>query len=172
MDIISELSIFAALTVANIRRAVQGLEWRRLGGMILEIPDFILDEISKEHTTDDQHEGAVIHSWMLHDPLASWRRLIERLHWCHEDDHANRISHYAEKLTGMYTDSICVQLADYGGVDMLCILWLVFSLCFIIFLRLFFPLDNNLMLLVFYSVSHRVIKLLAYKLLAKYTQCS
>ena len=114
---------------------------------MLRIPDSILDEISKEHTTDDQCEGAVIHYWMLHDPLASWRRLLERLHWCHEDDHANRISHCAEKLTGMYTDSICVQLADYGGVDMLCILWLISSLCFIIFLRLFFPLDNNPMLL-------------------------
>ena len=138
MDIISELSIFAALTVANIRRAVQGLGWRRLGGLVLTIPNSILDEISKEHTTDDQREVAVIHYWTLHDPLASWRRLVEQLHWNGEDNHANRISHYAEKLTGMYTDSICVQLADYGGVDMLCILWLISSLCFHNFIEIIF----------------------------------
>ena len=74
------LYIFVALTVANIRRAVQGLEWRRLGEVLL-ISGSILDEISKEHTTDDQREAAMIHYWTLHDPLASWRRLIELLHW-------------------------------------------------------------------------------------------
>ena len=96
--------IFAALTVANIRRVVQGLEWRRLGDNMLSIPDSILDEISKEHRADDQREAAVIHYWLLHDPLASWRRLIDRLHWWSEDGLANRISHYAEELTGTYTD--------------------------------------------------------------------
>ena len=94
---------FAALTVANIRRVVQGLEWRRLGG-VLFIPDSILDEISKEHRADDQREAAMIHYWLLHDPLASWRRLIDHLHWWSEDGHANRIYHYAEELTGTYTD--------------------------------------------------------------------
>ena len=114
---------------------------------MLRIPHSILDEISKEHTTDDQREAAVIHYWTLHDPLASWRRLLDKLHKCDEHDHANRISHYTEKLTGMYTDSICVQLADYGGVDMLCILWLIFSLCFHNVFEIIFSLDNNPMLL-------------------------
>ena len=97
--------IFAALTltVANIRRVVKGLEWRRLGHVLL-IPSSILDAISKEHRADDQHEAAVIHYWLLHDPLASWRRLINRLHWMRKDGLANRIYHYAEELTGMYTE--------------------------------------------------------------------
>ena len=99
--LLCHLSLHAtALTVANIRRAVLGLEWRRLGG-VLGIPDSILGEISKEHTTDDQREAAVIHYWLLHDPLASWRRLIYQLHWCFERNYANRISHNAEELTGM-----------------------------------------------------------------------
>ncbi len=93
--------IFAALTVANIRRVVQGLNWKSLGG-VLYVPDSILDEISKEHR--DHHEAAVIHYWLLHDPLASWRRLIDRLHRWGEDGLAKRISHYAEELTGTYTD--------------------------------------------------------------------
>ena len=76
---------------------------------MLRIPSSILDEISKEHTTDDQREAAVIYYWMFHDPLASWRRLTDQFHRGDEHDHANRISHYAEELTGMYTDSICLQ---------------------------------------------------------------
>ena len=100
--------IIAALTVANIRRAVQELKWKRLGE-VLRIPGSILDEISKEHTTDDHREAAVLHYWLLHDPLASWRRLIDLLHWWDEGGHANRISHFAEELTGMSTDSISMQ---------------------------------------------------------------
>ena len=76
---------------------------------MLKIPDSILDEISKEHTTDDHREAAALHYWLLHDPLASWRRLIDQLHWGHEGGHANRISHFAEELTGMSTDSISMQ---------------------------------------------------------------
>ena len=71
---------------------------------MLHIPPSVLDEISKEHGTDDQRETAMIHYWLLHDPLASWRRLIHRLHWRSKDDHTNRIYHYAEELTGTYTD--------------------------------------------------------------------
>ena len=90
-----------ALTVVNIRRAVQGLEWRRLG-VVLRIPDSILNGISMGHATDDKREAAAIQYWILHDPLASWRRLIDQLHEWDEHDRATRIYHYAEELTGMY----------------------------------------------------------------------
>ena len=83
-----------------MRRVVQGLEWRRLGGL-LWVSDSALDEISKEHTTDDEREAAVIHHWMLHDPLASWRRLLHCLYMSDESDRADSITHYAEELTGM-----------------------------------------------------------------------
>ena len=76
---------------------------------MLKIPSSILNEISKADTTDDHREAAVLHYWLLHDPLASWRRLIDQLHWGHEGGHANRISHFAEELTGMSTDSISMQ---------------------------------------------------------------
>ena len=89
-----------ALTVENIRRAVQGLEWRRLG-KVLFIPDSKLDEIAEEYPTDQQCEAAVIHYWILHDPLASWRRLSSHLYWGNEPDQAKRICH-VEELTGMY----------------------------------------------------------------------
>ena len=95
----------AALTFEDVRRVVQGLEWRRLGGL-LWVSDSALDEISKEHTTDDEREAAVIHHWMLHDPLASWRRLLHCLYMSDESDRADSITHYAEELTGSYDHTI------------------------------------------------------------------
>ena len=90
------------------------MEWSRLGD-VLRIPPSILVEISKEHRADDQREAAVIHYWLLHDPLASWRRLIDRLHWGDEDGLANRISHYAEELTGTYTDYYSLLSTPIGN---------------------------------------------------------
>ena len=89
-----------ALTVESIRKAVQGLEWWRLG-QVLIIHDSKLNEIAKEYPTDQQCEAAVIHYWILHDPLASWRRLADLLYRRDGPDRANRIRHYAEELTGM-----------------------------------------------------------------------
>ena len=68
---------------------------------MLLIPDSKLSEIEGEHPSDEEREVAVIRYWILRDPFASWRRIIERLkrNWKH--DHANRIYHYSEELTGM-----------------------------------------------------------------------
>ena len=99
------------LTVENIRRAVQGLEWRRLGD-VLFLPVSKLDEIGKEYATDQQCEAAVIQYWILHDPLASWRRLTDQLYREDEHDRANRICHYAEELTGMYMIQCVCTIID------------------------------------------------------------
>ena len=40
--------------------------------------------------------------WLLRDPLASWRRLIDQLYWQDEAERADSNLHYAEELTGMY----------------------------------------------------------------------
>ena len=98
-----------ALTVENIGRAVQGLDLWRLG-LVLCIPDSKLDEIAKDYSADQQCEAAVIHYWILHDPLASWRRLVNQLYWEDEFDLANRLCHYVEELTGMYmTQWMCAM---------------------------------------------------------------
>ena len=93
------------LTVESIKRTVQGLKWRRLGD-VLHIPSSKLHEIGKKYPTNQQCEAAVIRYWILHDPLASWRRLADQLYWHNEPDLANRICHYAEELTG--NDTMCV----------------------------------------------------------------
>ena len=90
-----------ALTVENIRRSVQGLEWLELC-QVLAIPYSKRDEISLGSQTDSEREAAVIYYWLTMDPLASYRRLIDGLHRCRELDQADRIRHYAEELTGMY----------------------------------------------------------------------
>ena len=91
-----------ALTVNNIIEAIQGLDWRKFG-TTLYIPDSKLDEISQEYVTDKQRETAVVRYWLLWDPLASWRRIIHELYLDDEEERADRIRHYAEELTGMYT---------------------------------------------------------------------
>ena len=44
---------------------------------------------------------AGVREWLLRDPLASWRRLIDQLYVNSEAERADSILHYAEELTGM-----------------------------------------------------------------------
>jgi hypothetical protein len=46
---------------------------------------------------------AGVREWLLRDPLASWRRIINQIYWeYYEIERADSILHYAEELTGMY----------------------------------------------------------------------
>ena len=65
---------------------------------------------------------AAVRYWLLRDPLASWRRLIERLdYWAdvigygRYNDIADRIRHYAEELTGMCFS--CIEHYMYRGTS-------------------------------------------------------
>ena len=68
---------------------------------MLYIPESKLSEIEGEYCSDEEREVAVIRYWILRDPFASWRRIIEQLEEWDEHDHAIRIHHYSEELTGM-----------------------------------------------------------------------
>ena len=103
-----------ALTVENIRRAVQGLDLITLY-CLLWIPFSKQGEISRGCQTDSEREAAVIRYWLTMDPLASYRRLINQLYEYGELDRADRIRHYAEELTGMYT-TWCVYMYIYVRV--------------------------------------------------------
>ena len=46
--------------------------------------------------------SAAVREWLLRDPLASWRRIIDQLYNWNKGDQADSILHYAEELTGMY----------------------------------------------------------------------
>ena len=89
-----------ALTVNNITRTLAGIDWRRICA-ILGLPHSKCDEIEEQFSSDEERVEAAVREWLLRDPLASWRRLIDRLYWCGLD-RADSILHYAEELTGMY----------------------------------------------------------------------
>ena len=90
----------AGLTIDNVRKALHGIHWHEAGEM-LDIPDSKLSEIEGEYLSDEEREVTVIRYWILRDPFASWRRIIRQLEWDSKHDHANRIYHYSEELTGM-----------------------------------------------------------------------
>ncbi len=83
-----------------VRKALHGIHWRVVGRMLL-IPDSKLREIEGEYPSDEEHEVAAIRYWILRDPFASWRRLIEQLEDWGSHDYAIRIHCYSEELAGM-----------------------------------------------------------------------
>ena len=93
---------FVGLTVDNIRKVLHGIHWRKVGEMQF-IPNFKLSEIEGEYSSDEEREVAVIRYmyWILRDPFASWRRIIERLEVRGRHDHAITLDPYSEELTGM-----------------------------------------------------------------------
>ena len=60
-----------------------------------------LREIEGEYNSDEEREVAVIRYWILRDPYASWRRIIQQLEAWEGHDHAITVYHYSEELTGM-----------------------------------------------------------------------
>ena len=68
---------------------------------ILDIPSDKLAELQSAHHSTDEQEAAVVRYFLLKDPLASWRRIIQRLDELYYNNIADRIRHYAEELTGM-----------------------------------------------------------------------
>ena len=89
----------AGLTIDNVRKALHGIHWREVGWM-LYIPDSKLSEIEGKYRSDEEREVAVIRYWILRDPFASWRRIIDQLEKLGKHDHAVSLYHYSEELTG------------------------------------------------------------------------
>ena len=78
---------------------------------MLLIPYSKLSEIKGEYHSDEEREVAVIRYWILRDPFALWRRIIEQLQELHgKHDYAIRIHHYSEELTGMNMECIIVHV--------------------------------------------------------------
>ena len=69
---------------------------------IFQLPQPKYKEITEQFPTDDERVAAAAREWLLRDPLASWRRIIDQLYFYGEGDRADSILHYTEELTGMY----------------------------------------------------------------------
>ena len=94
------IALAAGLTVDNVRRVLHGIHWHQVGEMLF-IPDSKLQEIEGEYPSDEEREVAVIKYWILRDPFASWRRIVQQLGNREKHDHAITLYHYNEELTGM-----------------------------------------------------------------------
>ena len=98
-----------ALTVDNITSALNGIDWETIGLNILRLPDSKYYEITEQFSSDDDRTRAAVRKWLLRDPLASWRRVINQLYLFSEAELADSILHYAEELTGMYMIMIMIH---------------------------------------------------------------
>ena len=99
---------------------MQGEAWRKLGKRLIECGDYNaesrqvdypkLDEIERQHQSDDSRLHAVIECWLQgegKDEEPSWRTLIWRLDSANETRAtAYTIRHFAEPLPGKSRDSI------------------------------------------------------------------
>ena len=90
-----------ALTVNNVVKVVEEVEWDTLCYDILHVPSSKRREIENECSTDKDRKTSGVKWWITNDPLASWRRLTDRLYNCREDTIADKIRHYCEDVTGM-----------------------------------------------------------------------
>ena len=100
-------TIAPALTVENIVSALTGIErrWDKFGAN-LYVPKETMSGIRRQYSTDgDRLRQIIVYVLSLH-PLASWREIINALHWIEEDQLAESIQEYAEPMTGMCAHQI------------------------------------------------------------------
>ena len=90
-----------ALTVNNVMKVVEEVEWDTLCDFILRVPSSKRREIENECSTDKDRKISSIKWWIMNDPLASWRRLTDQLYTWYKDTIADKIRHYCEDVTGM-----------------------------------------------------------------------
>ena len=72
---------------------------------VLNIPGNKRDQMEQDYPNVEKRIQATVRFWLLTDPLASWRRIIQQLDRWDKHDSADRIRHYSEELTGM---CVCV----------------------------------------------------------------
>ena len=96
-----------ALTVDNILKELEGVSWETLSGGggdrigILELHPSQRNKIEREYTTEDTRKKAGVTYWTWNHPYSSWRFFITQLDLKGEHAVADKLHHYAEKLTGM-----------------------------------------------------------------------
>ena len=90
-------AVAVPLTLENITKALQRVEWRSLCHCLC-VSDTKKLEIESKHP--NKHHRRVLAEWLHTDPAPSWRRLIQTLD-CYYQDVADNIRHNAEPVQGM-----------------------------------------------------------------------
>ena len=110
----------------NVLTAVQGVEWRTLGGELLTreyTGTFVLfngselKKIQNQHQSDTDRLHAVVNTWVQGsgvDKEPSWRRLLWTLDRIEMTSNADNIRHFAEPVLGKSCDSISVSTFLYS----------------------------------------------------------
>ena len=80
-----------------------------IGEYILGLPYSKYKEIERQFSSNEERISVAVREWLLRDPLASWRRLIDQLYDWDVEDRADSILHYTEELTGMYMRMIMIH---------------------------------------------------------------
>jgi len=98
------------LTVDNVVEAVDRVKtrWWHLGEW-LHIPHSYLTEFESKHSSIEECLRSTIHLWLLTDPYASWRRIIQALDGIKEHKVAESLHHLAEPIVGMFTPSTSID---------------------------------------------------------------
>lgn len=113
-------------TVDNVLAAVQGVDWKSLGKLLLaekmvrerdqkySHPTYpTLDRIEEEYKSDDDRLCEVVKSWVKGDgkhKKPSWRHLICKLDWENMSSVADNFRNFVEPIQGKPHHSIFVSI--------------------------------------------------------------
>ena len=97
-------AVAPSLTVENIMAVLKGIErkWDFIGSLLC-VPEEKRSAMKKQlyFTDKDQLRKILMYMLSLH-PFASWRVIMNALHWMREHQLAESIWEFAEPLTGSY----------------------------------------------------------------------
>ena len=101
-----------ALTVTNVSIMFEGMDLERLCD-ILDISPSKRRELEASFSYIEQQREGAIKFWITTDPLASWRRIVDRIYvWGYGDERAigDRLRHHCKELTGM---CVCIYTTPH-----------------------------------------------------------
>ena len=89
------------LTLSNVLRCIQGVQWRKLGEKLLVFHKEKLNVIERENTSDQDRFHALVEFWLENGTYQhSWRWLIFQLDEAGEAKVADSIRGFAEPPPG------------------------------------------------------------------------
>ena len=98
---VSLFTLAPPLTLNNVLRCIQGVQWRKLGEKLLALHKEKLNVIERENTSDQDQLRALVEFWLKSASYQhSWRRLIFRLDQAGELKVADSIRGFAEPPSG------------------------------------------------------------------------
>ena len=101
-----------SLNIENISKQLKEVKCMKKEGLghQLRVPDHVLYEIKKQHSTQADQTTATVQYWLSVDPKPSWRRLMMALQRSNEYKAVKNVKPYIEPLTGEYFQMEIISL--------------------------------------------------------------